>query len=74
MKAASTEHGEEKRDDDEVARRCSYPYSELKVRGYISESKEIIPSKLEVAPNALKMSEAVSGVEWSGYPLDCYDY
>ena len=30
-----------------------------------------IPSKLEVAPHALKM---LSGVEWSGYPLDCYDY
>ena len=41
LKATSTEHGEEKRDDDEIARRCSYPYSELKVRGYMSESKKI---------------------------------
>ena len=41
LKATSTKHGEEKRDDDEVARRCSYPYSELKVRGYMSESKEM---------------------------------
>ena len=62
MKATSTEHCEEKRDDDEVARGCSYPYSELKVRGYMSESKEIIPSKLEVAPNALKMLDGVG--EW----------
>ena len=40
LKATSTEHGKEKRDDNEVARRCSYPYSELKVRGFMSESKE----------------------------------
>ena len=34
---------------------------------------EIIPSKLEVAPNALKMLDGVG--EWmDGYPLDCYDY
>ena len=33
----------------------------------------IIPSKLEVAPNALKMLDGVG--EWmDGYPLDCYDY
>ena len=32
-----------------------------------------IPSKLEVAPNALKMLDGVG--EWmDGYPLDCYDY
>ena len=35
--------------------------------------KKIIPSKLEVAPNALKMLDGVG--EWmDGYPLDCYDY
>ena len=28
----------------------------------------IIPSKLEVAPHALKMSEWVSGVEWMDIP------
>ena len=34
---------------------------------------KIIPSKLEVAPNALKMLDGVG--EWmDGYPLDCYDY
>ena len=34
---------------------------------------EIKPSKLEVAPNALKMLDGVG--EWmDGYPLDCYDY
>ena len=32
-----------------------------------------IPSKLEVAPNALKMLDGVG--EWmDGYPLDFYDY
>ena len=31
------------------------------------------PSKLEVAPNVLKMLDGVG--EWmDGYPLDCYDY
>ena len=36
-------------------------------------AKEIIPSKLEVAPNGLKMLDGVG--EWmDGYPLDCYDY
>ena len=29
---------------------------------------KIIPSKLEVAPHALKMSEWVSGVEWMDTP------
>ena len=34
---------------------------------------QIIPSKLEVAPNALKMLDGVG--EWmDGYPLDCDDY
>ena len=28
-----------------------------------------IPSKLEVAPLYAKC-----GLDWSGYPLDCYDY
>ena len=37
------------------------------------EVKKKIPSKLEVAPNALKMLDGVG--EWmDGYPLDCYDY
>ena len=36
-------------------------------------TQKIIPSKLEVAPNALKMLDGVG--EWmDGYPLDCYDY
>ena len=34
---------------------------------------KIKPSKLEVAPNALKMLDGVG--EWmDGYPLVCYDY
>ena len=34
-----------------------------------------IPSKLEVAPHALKMLTGWwMGDGWSGYPLDCYDY
>ena len=38
-----------------------------------TDKKEKIPSKLEVAPYALKMS--TGWMEWSGwYPLDCYDY
>ena len=35
----------------------------------------IIPSKLEVAPNALKMWDWTGVDGWmDGYPLDCYDY
>jgi len=30
LKATSTEHSKEKRDNDEVARSCSYPHSKLK--------------------------------------------
>ena len=34
-----------------------------------------IPSKLEVAPNALKMWDWTGVDGWMyGYPLDCYDY
>ena len=37
--------------------------------------KKIIPSKLEVAPNALKMWDWTGVDGWmDGYPLDCYDY
>ena len=45
-------------------------YEILNPKKYIVCSTKI-PSKLEVAPHALKM---LSGVEWSGYPLDYYDY
>ena len=38
-----------------------------------SNMLRIIPSKLEVAPNALKMLDGV-GERMDGYPLDCYDY
>ena len=34
----------------------------------VNEQMKIIPSKLEVAPHALKMSEWVSGVEWVNTP------
>ena len=34
----------------------------------VNEQMKIIPSKLEVAPHALKMSEWVSGVEWMDTP------
>ena len=45
-------------------RGCALPPLSLKLK---------IPSKLEVAPNALKMLDGVG--EWmDGYPLDCYDY
>ena len=38
-------------------------------------SNIIIPSKLEVAPNALKMWDWTGVDGWmDGYPLDCYDY
>ena len=37
-------------------------------------SVQKIPSKLEVAPHALKMLTGWwMGDGWSGYPLDCYD-
>ena len=35
---------------------------------YRYTENRIIPSKLEVAPHALKMSEWVSGVEWLDTP------
>ena len=40
-----------------------------------SPDRKIIPSKLEVAPNALKMWDWTGVDGWmDGYPLDCYDY
>ena len=39
LKSTSTEHGEEERDDYEVARSSSYPHSELERKVNFSQSK-----------------------------------